>query len=404
MAMMIYSIQKILYGERKSGFVLLFSVLVSGIVLAVGLGIISITLKELLLSNTGKDSQYAFYAADSGLECALYWDLKHEKSPFGASDGSIFGDSGTGSAPASGLVAHWAFDETSGTTAFDETGLYDGDLHDMNGSEWTTGKINNGLEFNGIKDRVEVNALDWTPTSFTVSWWLHPSSCENYNNVLKAKNEWGSFEFHVDNNCAVYVGTDLSNRFRPTDLPAGTAATGIWHHFTYTYDGTQGRFYESGTLVAGPKDQDPPTAWSGFSFGQKNTDGDLSIDGTIDDAYIYDRALSDAEVFRLYRLGDPVAASAPVAQGSSALCAGVDITDPLTGWDSSSGWDIDSNPGTYLGVDYNNSILFDLSFPNGSCSSVTVYKGDDGIVIESRGFNTCNNTDRRVERGLRVSY
>ena len=31
----------------------------------------------MALSGTGRDSQFAFYAADVGAECALYWDLKH---------------------------------------------------------------------------------------------------------------------------------------------------------------------------------------------------------------------------------------------------------------------------------------------------------------------------------------
>lgn len=31
--------------------------------------------KELVLTNLGRDSQYAFYAADAGAECALYYDF-----------------------------------------------------------------------------------------------------------------------------------------------------------------------------------------------------------------------------------------------------------------------------------------------------------------------------------------
>jgi hypothetical protein len=72
--------------SSQRGFVILFAVLVSSILLSIGLGIFSITYKELLLSSSDRDSQVAFYAADTGTECALYWDVQHpdtEESIFG---------------------------------------------------------------------------------------------------------------------------------------------------------------------------------------------------------------------------------------------------------------------------------------------------------------------------------
>ena len=62
--------------KQTEGFTILFAVLVSSLILALGLGIVSITMKEVQLSGAGRDSQLAFYAADSGAECAFYWDLK----------------------------------------------------------------------------------------------------------------------------------------------------------------------------------------------------------------------------------------------------------------------------------------------------------------------------------------
>jgi Tfp pilus assembly protein PilX len=61
--------------NKQKGFVLLFSVLVSSLVLSVGISIISIALKQVVLSGSGRDSQFAFYTANTGAECALYWDL-----------------------------------------------------------------------------------------------------------------------------------------------------------------------------------------------------------------------------------------------------------------------------------------------------------------------------------------
>lgn len=62
--------------QSKSGFVMLFSVLISSMLVVIGLSIFNITLKELTISTSSRESQIAFYAANSGIECALYWDLK----------------------------------------------------------------------------------------------------------------------------------------------------------------------------------------------------------------------------------------------------------------------------------------------------------------------------------------
>ena len=73
----------VLIVNRDRGFTVLFAVIVSTLVLALGLGIVAITMKEIKLSGAGRDSELAFYAADSGLECAEYFDIA--KSEFATS-------------------------------------------------------------------------------------------------------------------------------------------------------------------------------------------------------------------------------------------------------------------------------------------------------------------------------
>ena len=62
--------------SKKGGFALLFSVLVSSLLLTIGLSILNVSLKELAISTASRQSIYAFYAADSGREYALYTDTK----------------------------------------------------------------------------------------------------------------------------------------------------------------------------------------------------------------------------------------------------------------------------------------------------------------------------------------
>lgn len=59
------------------GFTLLLAALIASIALALGSSIYNIVQKQFVLSSLGRDSQFAFYAADMASECALYWDIKH---------------------------------------------------------------------------------------------------------------------------------------------------------------------------------------------------------------------------------------------------------------------------------------------------------------------------------------
>jgi hypothetical protein len=60
--------------NNKAGYTLLFAVLVSSLVLAIGISILTISKKEFLLATSARESTSAFYSADSGLECAIYHD------------------------------------------------------------------------------------------------------------------------------------------------------------------------------------------------------------------------------------------------------------------------------------------------------------------------------------------
>jgi len=61
--------------KHKAGFAMLYAVLLGSLLMAIGIAIASISTRELVLSSAGRESQFAFYAADTGAECALYWDI-----------------------------------------------------------------------------------------------------------------------------------------------------------------------------------------------------------------------------------------------------------------------------------------------------------------------------------------
>ena len=65
---------KIQKNKNNDGFVILFAVTISSILLAVALGVASIALKEVKFTTSAKDTNNAFLAADTGIEYALFND------------------------------------------------------------------------------------------------------------------------------------------------------------------------------------------------------------------------------------------------------------------------------------------------------------------------------------------
>jgi len=55
---------------------MLFAVLASSLFLAIGISMFNIAIKELAIATSERDSQIAYYAADSARECAIYFDTK----------------------------------------------------------------------------------------------------------------------------------------------------------------------------------------------------------------------------------------------------------------------------------------------------------------------------------------
>jgi Tfp pilus assembly protein PilX len=59
--------------STESGFALLITLIVVGVVLSVGLTILELSIKQVRLSTNAKDSEVSFHAANAGMECARYW-------------------------------------------------------------------------------------------------------------------------------------------------------------------------------------------------------------------------------------------------------------------------------------------------------------------------------------------
>ncbi len=372
------------------GFTLFYAVLVSSLLLALGLAIFNITYKELILSAGARESAVAFYAADAGLECALFWDRKHSglSSPvFG-----FYGDS-----LASGLAGYWRFEEGEGSEVFDSSGHANtGVLNGMDEGSWGSGQIGGGLFFDGVDDYVEVEDSDGLSLTgdMTITAWIRPSDFVG-SNIIVAKTAQGAanpYEFStVVDTGALRFSVGDGGSSQEIETKTGLDA-GVWQHVVAVRSGSTGRLYVNGSQVgSGSLSVSAVDDGGTLRIGSRD-DGGSYMKGDLDDVRIYNRVLSVVEIEAIAEQGSNIVFTDPVAPDSGAICVGSDITTVANGWETATSTTAATTS-------------FDIAFPSGRCASVDVFKNTSTTTIVSRGYNTCDlDNPRRVERAIRAIY
>lgn len=99
----------------KRGFTIFFAMLVASLALSVGLAIYDLTVREIDLSFTATQSQYAIFAADSGAECAIYWDTHYTGSSGGSNSAFATSTFYTGAGTSAGLTCSGTSDTDAST-------------------------------------------------------------------------------------------------------------------------------------------------------------------------------------------------------------------------------------------------------------------------------------------------
>lgn len=209
---------------------------------------------------------------------------------------------------ADGLELYMAFDEGSGKEAKDLSGNgNDGEL--MGDAQWTAdGQFGGGLSLQAIPDFVEVpdsDSLD-LEESLTLAIWakidgLPDGSCALFMKPTTYMLHTTTGGDGIKMDPLIFIGGSYGSWPTPANA---TATMGEWHHFAATYDGTEYGLYIDGELIdsyeradGGAIDQDDNV----LAIGRDNRP-DCSQRNSpciIDEATIWSRALSEAEVKEL---------------------------------------------------------------------------------------------------------
>ena len=206
-------------------------------------------------------------------------------------------------------VAHWHFDEGTGTLAHDVDGGHTGTLGNGEAAKtpaWALG-CGGGLLFDGVDDLVQVpdsDALDLAGSAMTLSCWVKPNRSQ-IGPLLKKINPTHGYRINVTATGALRF---VLRRNGQNTIVTSTATLPLnkWTHVAARYDGKQMRIFINGTLDAAttpataantPRATTAPVLIGGDSSTHR-------FSGTLDDVSIYGRALSDSEIADLANIVD----------------------------------------------------------------------------------------------------
>lgn len=205
---------------------------------------------------------------------------------------------GTGVLPPT--AGYYSFHSGQGNIAYDLSG---NDNHGaITNATWTTGKIGNCLDYNGINAKVTskvISAITKNGT-YTVLTWIKPSLVIANETII-----WANALAVDDRNGLMISSNSTSLRFGYYDGVDYTSASGDivhekWNHVACVNNGGIVSLYIDGILQTGVLN---PSLGGDVNFHIGSRDGISKwFEGKIDEDIVYDRALSEAEIKQYYNL------------------------------------------------------------------------------------------------------
>jgi uncharacterized repeat protein (TIGR01451 family) len=291
----------------------------------------------------------------------------------------------------------------------------------MNGNDWvnngatfTAGKIGSAASFNGAGNIIELalnNSLRNLSNQITLSARVKLNSLTAWGTNTDRSNVivkiWNYYLTIANGKVSVYLYGVTDASWYINSL--ATLVVGQWYHISMTYDGQFIRIYINGVL-------DSQTAASGlmndnnnprnFVLGWESSSYGRFLNGYIDDARVYSRALSATEISQLYNID-----SATPAINFPISSTGVTVVSTITA--SNGSYSFTNQPAgkyylEYSNVPngykfttqnwwwYHNSVNSDVNPWSAKTSCFELYNGlnemDIDAGIKYLPYSSCENT------------
>ena len=268
-------------------------------------------------SESGTNNGYPMYVRDSShmIYCDNWnnWDMSSDLSYIywqAAYAGSWCGDS----------VLNWWW----GMNEYGNPSVVWGTGPDLPADIKSLGKFGQGIRLDGATKYVTLANSLVTSGARTISLWVKPTSFGSNKivyNDLSTSNTAGEMQIMIDGSGYLHFfrrtgnSTDIDTLVTDTTIP-----TNKWTHVIAIYDGSLLKIYRNGILDATTSSSSTYTASAGanekIGVNESNTG---FFDGYLDDFRVYNRALSLAEILKLYNGNTSVVQSSKLSKVNNGL-------------------------------------------------------------------------------------
>lgn len=290
----------------------------------------------------------------------------------------------------------------------------------QNGATFATGKVGQGIKFDGVNDYVEIpDNANLKPATLTLETWVKFDSLSstvtggapaNYQNIIFKKNSRTAgtgFEggYSLVKNPDNRIGIGFNSASGGTDFASSTTVVqaGVWYHIVGTHDGTNIKLYINGQLEGTGAATFPiDYGTTPLYLGNAQVPFSGYFNGVLDETSIYNRALTATEVSSIYNAGQ------------SGKCKPV-ATNPAANqiaWVSG-----DGDTRDFLGFNPNGVLRGDTNFRVGKVGQAFNLDGSGDYIevaddadhrpatqLTAEGwfkFNNFNNLPHLIAKGLR---
>jgi hypothetical protein len=203
------------------------------------------------------------------------------------------------------ILAYWNFNDngSGGASLTDDTGLGN-TLAVVQGTAGSAEGVDGGLSFlldgaNVLQPASGEGAFQFGYGDFSVNFWIYPTSAQDGNQVYLA---WGIWPY--ENGFHLNYGFDFISAFlggfnEPITYTAGSSILDAWHQVTITRESGTASLYVNGVIVG-------TGAWNYdfnqglYYIGRPQDTSAFAANGRLDLLGVWSRALSGAEITRLY--------------------------------------------------------------------------------------------------------
>lgn len=224
--------------------------------------------------------------------------------------GQAMQNTGTGSV-SFGLNLWWTFDskDAVSTTVLDRSiNQLNGAQVNMGGTNYVTGRVGQGMAFDGVNDTVDVtdNRVISGP-ELSISVWFKTSTnvmrslfskidTSTFHGYMIRLNSDGPSGTYADGHIGFYDGANWTS----APLGAGKISDGNWHHVCVGTSGSSAFVYFDGAFITNKSSTASLSVTNTLQVGRDRF-ADVYFLGVMDEFRIYNRALAASEIGALYR-------------------------------------------------------------------------------------------------------